>query len=85
MIEIIDEEIKEHGDKIWFEDLLQELADFGDRNTDRAMAYGLCLLHKKDNYNLMPKDTEIEDNSDVLGFSTFTLDSNGNPVRGDFY
>lgn len=85
LIECIDEEIKENGHKIWFEDLLQELADFGDRNTDRAMAYGLCLLHKKDNYNLMPEDTTIEDNSDVLGFASFSLDANGNPVQDGSY
>lgn len=86
MIEIIDEEIKEHGDKIWFEDLLQELADFGDRNTDRAMAYGLCLLHKKDNYNLMPKDEGVEDNSDVLGFVEYDIDPlTGNIVQKSYY
>jgi DNA-directed RNA polymerase delta subunit len=85
MIEIMIEEIKEHGHKIWFEDLLQELADFGDRNTDRAMAYGLCLLHKKDNYNLKPKDTKIEDNSDVLGLVSYDIDSNGNPIQVGTY
>ena len=85
MIEVIDEEIKEHGHKIFFEDLLQELSDFGDRNTDRAMAYGLCLLHKKDNYNLMPVDSEIEDESDVLGLMSYDIDQYGNPVQKGLY
>jgi hypothetical protein len=85
MIEAIDEEIKEHGNKIFFEDLLQELADFGDRNTDRAMAYGLCLLHKKDNYNLIPVDSEIEDESDVLGLMSYDIDQYGNPVQSGLY
>ena len=78
MIELMIEEIREHGHKIWFEDLLQELADFGDRNTDRAMAYGICLLHKKDNYNLIPVDMEIDDTSDVLGLVEYEY----NPVTG---
>ena len=85
MIEAIDEEIKEHGNKIFFEDLLHELADFGDRNTDRAMAYGLCLLHKKDNYNLIPVDSEIEDESDVLGLMSYDIDQYGNPVQNGLY
>jgi len=81
MIELIIEEIKEYGQNIFFEELLHELADFGDRNTDRAMAYGLCIIHKKDNYSYQPIDTTTEDNSDVIGFSEFGYDSNGNIVQ----
>jgi len=85
MIEIMTDEIQEHGHKIFFADLLQELADFGERNTDRAMAYGLCLLHKRDNYNLIPTVEEEEDNSDVLGLNEYEYDTQGNIVLKTTY
>lgn len=80
MVELMDEEIKEHGHKIWFENLLMELADFGDRNTDEAMAYGICLLHKKDNYNLKVFEQESDDESDILGLNEYEVGPDGNII-----
>jgi hypothetical protein len=45
----------------------------------------LCLLHKKDNYNLIPVDSEIEDESDVLGLMSYDIDQYGNPVQKGLY
>lgn len=50
MINVIDDYIKTNVEDVWFIEILNELADFGIRNTDRAMAFGLCLLHNLDNF-----------------------------------
>jgi len=48
LIELIDEYIKKHVEDIYFIDLLQEFVAFGKKNTDRVMAFGLCLIHNMD-------------------------------------
>lgn len=79
MIELMDLEIKEKGENIFFEDLISELADFGDRNTDRAMAYGICLLHKKDKFNINFVDiSQNNEDEDVIGLIEYEID----PVTG---
>lgn len=80
MIELMDYEIKEHGEKINFEDLLSELADFGDRNTDRAMAYGICLLHKKDNFNVNFVDVSQDDEDDIIGLVEYDFGPDGSII-----
>ena len=48
--DLIDDYIRENVEDIWFMDLIDELAVYGRQNTDRAMAFGLCLIHNIDNY-----------------------------------
>ena len=48
MIKFMKSEVKNNIDQIYFLDLLYELADFGTRNTDIAMAYGIALLGADD-------------------------------------
>ena len=43
--------IEENCQDIWFIDLLDELGSYGIRNTDRAIAFGLCLIHDIDLYD----------------------------------
>jgi|TARA_B100000035_G_scaffold111049_1_gene94286 hypothetical protein len=50
MEQVIDDYLKTNVEDVWFIDLLDELADYGLRNTDRVFAFGLCLLHKLDEY-----------------------------------
>ena len=50
--------IEENCDDIWFIDLLDELGSYGLRNTDRAIAFGLCLVHDIDLYDKQVKQNE---------------------------
>ena len=72
--------IKERGDEIWFIDLLNELCDWGSRNTDRAVAFGLCLIHENDNFAIEVKNKETETIKDS-GFVYYKHDSNGTPIK----
>ena len=42
--------VEDNVQDIWFMDLLDELANYGVRNTDRVIAFGLCLIHDIDVY-----------------------------------
>jgi|TARA_R100000030_G_scaffold9859_2_gene6710 hypothetical protein len=77
--DLIDDYIREHADDIWFLDLIDELANYGLRNTDRAMAFGICLIHNIDNYRVQAskKEEEIVD----IGFNYYKLNSRGIPVK----
>ena len=79
MIDVIDGYIKTNAEDIWFIEILNELADFGLRNTDRAMAFGLCLLHNLDNFKRKIVGTE-EKNKDI-GFVYYKLDNKGIPIK----
>ena len=72
--------IKERGDEIWFIDLLDELCDWGTRNTDRAIALGLCFIHDNDNFAIEVKDREKETIKES-GFVYYKYESNGIPVK----
>lgn len=58
IVELIDDYIKMNCEEIYYLDLLEELANFGIKNTDRVMAFGIALLHNSDNDNVrvMRKD-----------------------------
>tara|TARA_R110000851_G_scaffold117849_4_gene244872 strand:+ start:2581 stop:4380 length:1800 start_codon:yes stop_codon:yes gene_type:complete len=48
MEQFMNKYIEEDCEDIWFIELLDELANYGLRNTDRAIAFGLCLIHDID-------------------------------------
>ena len=75
MEQVIDDYIKTSVDDIWFIDLLDELADYGMKNTDRVFAFGLCLLHNLDNYKRRVFQDELENKS--LGFIYYKRNTNG--------
>lgn len=58
--------VEENTGDIWFMDLLDELANYGVRNTDRVIAFGLCLIHDIDIYEKSVKFGESEVNN--IGF-----------------
>ena len=66
MEQYMDDYIKTNVDDIWFIDLLNELADYGTRNTDRAIAFGLCLIHNIDIFQIQARQKELKDKK--LGF-----------------
>ena len=64
---------------VWFIEILNELADFGIRNTDRAMAFGLCLLHNLDNFKR--RIVKTEEKKKDIGFVYYKLNSQGIPIK----
>lgn len=66
MDQFIDKYVEENCQDIWFIDLLDELSVYGLKNTDRAIAFGLCLVHDIDLYDKQVKKEQYKEKS--LGF-----------------
>ena len=49
------------------------------RNTDRAMAFGLCLLHNLDNFKR--RIVKTEEKKKNIGFVYYKLNSQGIPIK----
>jgi len=77
MEDLMDDYIRENVEDIWFLELIDELANYGTRNTDRAIAFGLCLIHNVDNYRIQAKTISKEPEN--IGFKYYKLDHNGVP------
>ena len=77
MEDLMSDYIRENVEDIWFLDLIEELSSYGTRNTDRAIAFGLCLIHNVDNYRIQAKTVETE--TIDVGFKYYQLDRNGLP------
>lgn len=56
---LLKSDVAENSYNFFFKDHIIELIDYGDVNTDLAMAHGLCLIHKLD---LFPEISEDLDN-----------------------
>jgi hypothetical protein len=54
-------EIRENYDKYWFQEMLLDLTDYGDKNTDISMALGMCLLFKLEIFNDISDGVEFDD------------------------
>ena len=78
MEDLIDDYLRESAQDIWFIDLIDELANYGLQNTDRAMAFGLCLIHNIDNYRMK---ASIEDKVKDIGFKYYKMGYNGIPIE----
>lgn len=81
MEDLIEEYIKSNVGDIWFMDLLDELAFYGQRNTDRVMAFGMCLIHNNDNFRNKVLDNEEKITKESMGFRKFALNSRGIPRK----
>jgi hypothetical protein len=81
MEDLMDDYIRSSVADIWFYELLEELSFYGQRNTDRAIAFGLCLLHNNDNYRRKVLDAEEKISKESLGFRKFALNSRGVPKK----
>ncbi len=74
----IDDYIRESVEDIWYLDLIDELSYYGSRNTDRVIAFGLCLLHNIDNYRYkVSENEEIKD----IGFKYYQMGDHGVPIE----
>lgn len=69
-----------HVGNIKYLSLLKELKEYGRRNTDRVMAFALCLIHDLDNSNsiVIDQQKESENKGDFIPY--FSVDRNGNLV-----
>ena len=77
VVEYIDEYVKKNVEGIYFMDLLKDLADFGIRNTDMAMAFGIALMHDADNANLRIIEADKAQAGKDYFLPTFSMDANG--------
>tara|TARA_R100001463_G_scaffold43775_1_gene91246 strand:- start:18 stop:521 length:504 start_codon:yes stop_codon:yes gene_type:complete len=77
--DLIDDYLRESVEDIWFLDLIDELANYGLQNTDRAMAFGLCLIHNIDNYRMQVREREEEIKD--IGFRYYKMGYNGIPTQ----
>ena len=66
MEQYMDYYIKTNVYDIWFIEFLNELSYYGTRNTDRAIAFGLCLIHNIDVFQLQAREKEAK--GETLGF-----------------
>lgn len=57
--ELLDEYIKEHWEDIYFVRLLNELCNFGTKNTDMAMSFAIALIHDMDNLHTVKTKEEL--------------------------
>jgi hypothetical protein len=73
-IELIDEYVKKNCEHIYFVDLLTELTVFGNKNTDRVMAFGITLIHDADNLRTV-KTQEEDEKSSGLSLAHFKNDN----------
>ena len=77
VIDLIDDYVKTHSDRIYFLELLEDLSNFGIKNVDMAMAFGIVLLHNTDNDNLRVRKVNEEKASNEYFLPTFSQDSDG--------
>jgi len=73
-------EVKDNVQNMHFEKVIDDLIDYGDVNTDIAMAYGVCLIHKLDIFDFITDDLDdIDGEADILmDMAYYSLDSSGN-------
>jgi hypothetical protein len=57
MESLIEEEIDNYHEYIPSEELLMELKKYGAENTDRVMAWGICLIQAMEEFRIKPKET----------------------------
>lgn len=77
VIDLIDDYVKTHSDRIYFLELLEDLSNFGIKNVDMAMAFGIVLLHNTDNDNLRVRKVDEEKAGKEYFLPTFKQDSEG--------
>lgn len=74
-------EVANNSQNIWFKNILLDLIDFGDKNTDIAMAYMLILLYKLEIFDQIVDDDlgDYDDGSNIFdAMAYYEIDSRGN-------
>lgn len=58
---LLKSEVNENVHKIFFNDIIVDLIDYGDANTDLAMAYVMCLIFRLEMFPEVTEDLEKDD------------------------
>ena len=58
LIKMLKSEVRENIHKCFIENIILDLIKFGDGNTDIAMTYGICLLHRMDIFDEITEGIE---------------------------
>ena len=76
---LLKQEVNTNCGSIWFEKIILDLMDFGDKNTDIAMAYMLVLLYKLELFGDITEDIESDENDVhvIDEMSYWDVDENG--------
>ena len=75
---LLKHEVNRNCMNYWFDEMLLDLIDYGEENTDIAMALGMCLISKLDMFDDISEDLERYDDGDLLlDMSFFTIGHNG--------
>jgi len=80
---LLKSEVKNNSENIWFKNVLLDLIDYGDVNTDIAMAYVMVLLFKLEMFEQTVEDDDDYDGTDENVFDSmlyYDIDKNGNVV-----
>jgi len=79
---LLKHEVNHNTANIWLDLILLDLIEYGDGNTDIAMAFGMCLISKLDMFEEITDDLEGEyDEGDILrDMEYYTVGHNGQLV-----
>lgn len=75
---LLKQEVNNNAGNIWLDKIILDLIEYGDMNTDIAMAYGMCLIYKLDMFDDISEDIEEYDDGDILmDMEFYEMDGNG--------
>jgi len=75
---LLKQEVNNNSANIWLDLILLDLIDYGDENTDIAMAFGMVLISKLDMFDDISDDIEEYDDGDILmDMEYYAMDANG--------
>jgi hypothetical protein len=78
---LLKQEVNLNYRNYWFEKIILDLIDYGDVNTDIAMALMMCLITKLDMFDDITDDIEEYDEGDVLmDMAFYDVDAEGEMV-----
>ena len=83
---LLKSEIRDNYSEYWFYDMLMDLTDYGDKNTDIAMALGMCLLFKLEQFDYISDGVEEDYSNDksIYDIDYYYVDINGNLKMTNF-
>lgn len=80
---LLKSEVNNNSNKIWFRNVLLDLIDFGDVNTDISMAYLIVLLYKLEMFETIVEDDmdDYDDGQNVFdAMAYYDVDNRGNVI-----
>lgn len=61
LTKLLKSDVKNNYYNYWFQELILDLIDYGEKNTDLAMAFGLCLIYKLEMFDDITEGIEETD------------------------